>query len=90
MGPFKDAMSHPFESVDVVGDAATVRLVKERHDTVALALAVAEEVHAGLVMDTSDPVAQLTSPQCQRFVGRPLFKGLVWMYAFGVPLCRKR
>ena len=89
MAPFKDAMSHPFEGVDVVGDAALVRLVKERHDTVALAL-VAEEVHAGLVMYTSDPVAQLTSPQCQRFVGRPLFEGLVWIYAFGVPLCRKR
>ena len=51
-------MSHPFESVDVVGDAAMVRLVKERHDTVALAF-VTQQINASLVVNSGDPVAQL-------------------------------
>ena len=42
-------VSHPFDGVGVVGDAALVRLVEKRHDTVALAF-VTEEVHAGLVV----------------------------------------
>ena len=38
-----------------------VRLVKERHDTVALAF-VTQQINASLVVNSGDPVAQLRAP----------------------------